>query len=95
MSLLRFLQTSRKAENDRPSSNVTTAPSQSLPQAQAGRDSVEQPDEKFVKNESSLTATIGIAEKSKVETTNYSKRSSGCPPNSHCINFVSILSDLR
>ena len=62
-------------------SNVTTAPSHSL----SGRDSVGQPDE----NKSSLTDTFGIAEKSKVTTTNYSKRPYSCPPNSHF--FVILL----
>ena len=80
MSLPRFPSINRKAENDGPSSNVTAAPSHSL----SGRDSVGQPD----KNESSLTDTISIAEKSKVATTNYSKRtpeSSGCPPILICV----------
>ena len=66
-------------------SNVTTAPSHTL----AGRDYVRQPDE----SESSLADTSGVAEKSNVGSTNYSKRPSVSPPgNSH---IVSILSYLR
>ena len=77
-------------ENDRTppyNSNVTTAPSHSL----SGRDSVGEPDE----NESSLTDTMGIAKKSKVETTDYSKHLSGSPQILIGVNFVSLLSDLR
>ena len=54
-------------------SNVTTAPSHTL----AGRDST------MTQPGSSLTDTLGIAEKSEVATTNYSKRLSVSPPNSH------------
>jgi hypothetical protein len=94
MSWLRFLTKNRKAEADHRSSleidrppstvvtytsNVTTAPSDSL----SGRDSVGQPDE----TESSLTDTIGIAEKSEVAASNYSKRLSGSIPNSHLCEF--------
>ena len=90
--------TNRDAETDRSSlgndrtptySNVTRAPSHTL----AGRDSETPPD----RTESSLTDTIGVTEKSKVATTNYSKRPSVSPPTPILIrmNFVSILSDLH
>ena len=72
MFLRRYLSTNRKAEADQSSlgkdgtstaykSNVTTAPYNL-----SGRDSVRQPG-------SSITDTLGVAEKSKVESTNYSK----------------------
>ena len=97
MSLSRFPPTNRKAEADdrtpttssyASSSNVTT-PSHSL----SGRDSVGKPD----KTKSLLMDTIGIAEKSKVATPDYSKRmsESHSPPILICVNFISILSDLR
>ena len=87
MSLQRFPPTNRKAEVDQSSlgndgtptntyaSNDTTAP-YNLP----GRDSVRQPG-------SSLTNTLGVAEKYKVANPNYSKRLSGSPRNSHLCEF--------
>ena len=87
MSLQRYLSTNREAEADQSSlendrtpasthaSNVTTAPYNL-----SGRDSVKQP-------ESSLTNTIGIAEKSKVAITNYSKHLSVSLPNSQLCEF--------
>ena len=85
MSLRRFFTTNRKAKTDRSSlgkertptySNVTTAPGPS--HNLAGQDYVGQPDE----TESSLTDTIGVAEKSEVAATpDYSKRPSGSPHN--------------
>ena len=99
MFLRRYFSKNRNAEVDRSSlgedrsptyaSNITTAPSYTLP----GRDYVRQSDE----TESSLSDTIGVAEKSKVATTNYSKRLpvSGSSPNSHSCEFVSILYYLR
>ena len=79
MSLRRFPPTNRKAEAAQSSlenddrliptiytSNVATAPSRTL----AGRDSMTLPD----KTEFSLTDTLRVAENSKAETTNYSKR---------------------
>ena len=82
MSLRRFLPTTRNAEADRTlaptyTSNVMTPPSHTLP----GRDSVRQPDETLGK--SSHTDTLGVAEKSRVTTPNYSKYLSDSSPNSH------------
>ena len=91
MSLLRYLSRIRKAKADQSSlgkdgtpttsstytSNVTIASSHSL----SGRDSVGQPDETD-ETESSLTDTIGIAEKSQVATPDYGKRLSGFRPDS-------------
>ena len=92
-------------ENDRPhsyTSSVTTAPSHTLP----GR--VSQPENSFTDTTApshilpgrasvwhSLTNTLGV-EESQIATTDYSKRMSVSHPNSLiCVNFISILSDLR
>ena len=73
-------------ENDRTpyTSNVTTAPYNL-----SGSDSLRQ--------ESSLTNTIGIAKKSKVASANYSKGLSGSLRVLIliCVDSVSLLSDLR
>ena len=61
------------------SSNVTTAP-----YTLSGRDSMRQPG-----------SSLGLPEKSKVTTPNYSKCLSGSTPILICLNFVSILSYLR
>ena len=89
MALRRFHRTTHKADADRTpaptiyTSNVMTPPSNTLP----GRDSVRQLDETTGK--SSHTDTLGVAEKSRVTTPNYSKRlpMSGSPPNSHLCEF--------
>ena len=93
MALRRFPSTNRKAEagqssfgNDRTlaptyTSNFMTSPYHTLP----GRDSVRQLDETIGK--SSLTDTLGVAEKSRVTTPNYSKRLSDSPPDSHLCEF--------
>ena len=86
MSLRRYLSKNPKVEADQSSlgndrtpsytSNATTAP-----YTLSDRDSMRQPG-------SSLTGTLSVAEKSKVATTNYGKRSSGFFPILICVNFV-------
>ena len=83
MSQQQFPPTNRKAEADQTlptlpptyKSNVTTA-TYNL----SGRDFVRQAG-------SSLTDTLGVAEKSKVATTNYSKYLSAFLPNSQLCEF--------
>ena len=93
MALRRFHRTSTgtgKADADRTlapaiyASNVMTPPSHTLP----GRDSVRQLDETTGKF--SHTDTLGVAEKSRVTTPNYSKRLpvSDSPPNSQLCEFL-------
>ena len=82
MSLRRFPPTNRNAETDQSSLGKDRTPTYSN---LTGRDSETPPD----RTESSLTDTIGVAERSKVATTNYSKRPSVSPPppNSHSCEF--------
>jgi hypothetical protein len=89
--LLKLLKGTRSSQtNDRPpnTSNVTKAPTHSLP----GRDSVRHLNE----TESSLTETLGVAETSEIAAPNYSKRAGrfGFSPTSHLCESISILPDL-